>query len=80
MTDKYMPGIQGLEGDRRWPEKETVNKLATALAVPAERFFLPPTYVSRPSPFEALSTLAVDYGFEVVTTKSTRNPRKPKAK
>ena len=32
-----LPGIQGLESQRRWPSRETIAKLAEALEVTEER-------------------------------------------
>ncbi len=66
-------GVQAIEGGNRWPERETVARLAIALGVSEARLFQ--NILARPKLTvpEAIEALAAHHGFEAKWKK----PRKP---
>lgn len=63
-----LPGIQGLESQRRWPTRETIAKLAEALEVTEERLFKPAN-ISAPTIHEALLTIVSHFGYDLKKNK-----------
>lgn len=64
--------VQGWEGQRRWPERPYITRLAKALDVPESRLFQDPDLIPEPSLNQALAVVERETGIKMAVSDDRR--------